>query len=82
MKTVRRPTKTGKTNMFSGIAKKSLVAGFDDIPSIYKYSIPLITVSHDKKCLAEAAVEYILNKSSDEDEYISYSITDKSAPCR
>lgn len=51
-----------------------LVAGFDGIPGIYKYKVPVITVNHDKIKQAKMVVDYILNGGSDEDEFVDYSI--------
>ena len=60
--------------MFSGIDTNTLVVGFDNIPSIYNYKIPLLSVSHDKTLCANAVLNYLINPQNNDDEYISYSI--------
>ena len=60
--------------LFSGIAGECLVAGFDNIPSIQKYHIPLISVDSNKQKHAEAVVNYLINPHKDSDEFFSYQI--------
>jgi len=60
--------------LFSGIANNCLVVGFDNIPSIQKYHIPLISVDSNKQKHAEAIVDYLKNPQNDSDEFFSYQI--------
>ncbi len=63
--------------MFSGAAEGCFVVGFDDIPSIYKYKIPLVSVSYDKVSCAKSVVDYIVNKKDFNDKFIEHKITYK-----
>ena len=63
--------------LFLEKTKECLVVGFDDIPSLYNYKIPLTTLSYDNIFAAQKVVDYIINPDNNEDVFIDYIISEK-----
>ena len=60
--------------LFSGIADKGNVAGFDCIPDTEKFGIPLLTVAFDRMRIAKYVADYVINQGNDEDVIVEHRI--------
>ncbi len=60
--------------MLSGKSDKYTIVGFDNVETITKFNLPIMTVSVDRNAIVEKSVEYIMSGDNTDDYLVGYDI--------
>lgn len=63
--------------VFSGIVRAENISGFDNIGTIEKFNLKIVSVSCDKEKIASVIFDYITNGGDDNDSFTPYEISNK-----